>query len=384
MLATTILTAGDPVWPAKPLTIWTATDLHYLSPQLTDYGALFTDVIMAGDAKITEYSPQILDAFCSAVISRKPDALILTGDITFNGELLSLQEASEKLAAVKKAGIPVLVLPGNHDINYYKAYRYSGDQAYNTKNISQEQFREICWEFGPSKAVMVDKNSFSYVYALTEDFWILTLDANTEAASGRIRSETLLWAEEQLRTAQKRGIVVLAATHQNVLPQSKMMSFGYVISNHKEVSALFRNYGVKWNLSGHVHMQHKAEEDGLADIATGSMAVAALRYGIVRLNEKRAFSYEMASVSEKQEEAQERFHKKTHAQVKKTLSGLNITEREAVLMTEFASDINYRYFTGNLEKKYFSKHSEAWALWQKHGADTFFGKYLRSMREEFC
>ena len=47
----------------EPLTIWTATDIHYLSPELTDDGELFRKVIADGDAK------QIRMRLCLRVIS---------------------------------------------------------------------------------------------------------------------------------------------------------------------------------------------------------------------------------------------------------------------------------------------------------------------------
>ena len=52
----------------EPLTIWTATDIHYLSPELTDDGELFRKVIADGDAKLTEYSQEIVDEFLREVI----------------------------------------------------------------------------------------------------------------------------------------------------------------------------------------------------------------------------------------------------------------------------------------------------------------------------
>ena len=59
----------------EPLTIWTATDIHYLSPELTDDGELFRKVIADGDAKLTEYSQEIVDEFLREVIEANPDAL---------------------------------------------------------------------------------------------------------------------------------------------------------------------------------------------------------------------------------------------------------------------------------------------------------------------
>ena len=46
---------------------------------------------------------------------QKADGLILSGDLTFNGEKKSHEELAEKFKKVEKSGAPVMVIPGNHD-----------------------------------------------------------------------------------------------------------------------------------------------------------------------------------------------------------------------------------------------------------------------------
>ena len=96
--------------------VLTATDLHYLAPSLTDHGPLFWQVMEAGDGKVTEYCDEITSAFLEQAAALRPDALILTGDLTFNGEEASHLALAEKLAGAEAAGVPVFVLPGNHDL----------------------------------------------------------------------------------------------------------------------------------------------------------------------------------------------------------------------------------------------------------------------------
>ena len=63
-----------------------ATDIHYLNPSLVEQGEPFDNVIANGDGKVVHYSDQLLDAFIDEMIELRPDFLILTGDLTFNGE----------------------------------------------------------------------------------------------------------------------------------------------------------------------------------------------------------------------------------------------------------------------------------------------------------
>ena len=104
--------------------IMLATDIHYFSDSLTDGGPRFQEMVEYGDGKIVTYIDQITDAFLDEVVKQHPDALVLSGDLTLNGEKASHKDLAEKLHRVENHGIPVLVIPGNHDINNHQAARY--------------------------------------------------------------------------------------------------------------------------------------------------------------------------------------------------------------------------------------------------------------------
>lgn len=46
-----------------------ATDLHYISPALTDHGAYFTRMLENADGKVTAYIDELTDAFLREVIA---------------------------------------------------------------------------------------------------------------------------------------------------------------------------------------------------------------------------------------------------------------------------------------------------------------------------
>ena len=105
----------------------TATDLHYLSPSLMENLDLVKEAAEEGDGKTIIYGSQLTDAMIETVIHNHPDAFILTGDLTLNGEKTSHEELAEKLDEINDAGIPVLVIPGNHDLNNKHAIAYTND-----------------------------------------------------------------------------------------------------------------------------------------------------------------------------------------------------------------------------------------------------------------
>ena len=108
-------------------TLIVASDLHYIAPSLTDGGACYQRVLQAGDSKFMPQIEAITDAFLDEVLEASPDALVLTGDLTFNGALQSHEALIEKLRRLETAGIPVLVLTGNHDLYNTNAAAFHGD-----------------------------------------------------------------------------------------------------------------------------------------------------------------------------------------------------------------------------------------------------------------
>ena len=76
----------------------------------------FFCLVNSNDGKVIRYQPQLWQAFKSEVLAANPDALILSGDLSLNGEKANHLEFSEKLHEIEEAGVPVYVIPGNHDI----------------------------------------------------------------------------------------------------------------------------------------------------------------------------------------------------------------------------------------------------------------------------
>ncbi|MBR3343892.1 MAG: metallophosphoesterase [Solobacterium sp.] len=363
-------------------TIYIGTDLHYISPQLTDYGPLFTEMIETGDGKLTEHTEEIADAFVETVLKERPDAVILSGDLTFNGEMLSLKDLKAKLDKLRDAGIKVLVIPGNHDIAYGFAARYEGYAVFKADQISQQQFREIMSGYGMDGALSKDSSSFSYVYELRDDLWLLALDCNTEAEPGSVSSGTLRWAELQLKKAKESGAHVISVTHQNVLPQSSMLADGFIISNASQVQSVLKSGGVQLNLSGHSHLQHVSQEDGLTDICTGSMSVYPLRYGILNIDKEGNAIYSKDHLDLLQDEAYERFTVRTREQTADLLEDRDIPDDLKKKMADFAVDMNTAYFSGELDPETDYRSMEEWKLWEQYAKDTFWYFYFNSMLDQ--
>ena len=370
-----------PAGAGEPLRLMVATDLHFISPRINDNGPRFLRAVESGDGKLSEYCEEIVDALLLTALEERPDALILTGDLTFNGERESLLHLAEKLGALQEAGVPVLVLPGNHDVGYVFAFSYEGEDAYWTANVSQPDFVDICGRFGYEEALSRDEASFSYMYELAEDCRLLFLDANTADHRGGLKDETLLWAEEQLKAAREAGVTVISASHQNVLAQSELLSNGYVLSNARKTTELLRKYGVSTHLSGHSHHQHSAVQDGLTDYCTGCLSLYPLRYAVMELDTERNIRYTPNQLDILQTESRARMVDSNWGKIAGELAMLDIPEETLTAMTDFAARLNSDYFAGAVDAEA-AVADPAWALWEEYGKDSFWFPYMQSMLEE--
>lgn len=171
-----------------------ASDIHYIAPELIEDRGYFEELMLGADGKATQYIGEITDAFLAQAIEAKPEAVIISGDLTMNGAKVSHLELAEKLSALTEAGIKVLVIPGNHDITR-AAYRFLSDGVEPAKSVTPEEFREIYKDFGYSGAIAEDEKTLSYVAEINESLRILMLDVNT-ALKGSVPAATLKWIEQ--------------------------------------------------------------------------------------------------------------------------------------------------------------------------------------------
>lgn len=380
----------------RALSLVVATDLHYLSPKLTDNGEAFTKMMSKADGKMTKYVDQLTDAFLAEVTAAKPDALVLCGDLAFNGEKQSHLDLAQKLEAVRAQGIPVAVIPGNHDIQYPFSYRYEGKDIYGTSNVSPETFKEIYQNLGYAQAISRDENSFSYVLPLSDQVRLLLLDANTVEKPGSILDETLIWAEDQLADAKNAGATVIGVTHQNVMVHNDLFIRGYRIGNYNKVLELFEKYGVQLNLSGHIHIQNIARDTDFCEAATGSLSVWPNLYAAVEVSEQRDISYQTRSVDvsgwakaqrveipellEFETAAREEFDRCNTGKILDELDYLEVTDSQKDMLKEFAADVNRLYFAGRLgEQREQLREEEAWKLLEEKGDWLFLKEYMDSI-----
>ena len=369
------------------ITILVATDLHYIAPSLTDHGEYFENMINRSDGKVMEYIEELTDAFLAEVIERAPDALILSGDLSFNGARASHEALAEKLRAVSDAGIPVLVMPGNHDLYRTDAAQFHGGGFTRVPSVTAAEFADIYRDFGFARAISADSISLSYMAEVHPALRVLMLDVNTEDSPNRVKPETLAWVEAQLRDAADAGAKVIAVSHQNVYKHNSVIYNGYLIENADELLTLYGRYGVLLNLSGHLHCQHIAHGDaGFAEIATSSLAVNPCQYGVLTLTE-RTLTYDTqpvdvsvwAAANDRAEP--ELLDFAAYARDFFLRSGRSVIDEsdpDAADLSHFFRELNLLYFAGRLDLV--DADDPMFARWAD--AFGFEGQYILAIRDE--
>ena len=367
-----------------------ATDTHYLSSRINDRGKAFSDMVNSSDGKLVQYCDEIFSAFADEVVNAQPDALILSGDLTFNGEKASHEDFVNKLKEIQSKGVQVLTIPGNHDIDSASACGFKNDEYYQVDGITADQYRELYYDFGMKQAQSVDEYSFSYLYKVNKDLYILMLDTNA-FGQNFVQDESYQWIEEQLKAVKKSRAQVITVTHQNLFAHNEQLSFGYQLYDADELLELFNKYKVKCNLSGHIHMQH-IKSDGVTEIATSSLLVAPVQYGVIDFDGNINYKAKSVDVStwakdNKLEDenllnfsayAEYFFKDSSYKRSLEQLEKYDISNEDKELIAEAFSELNASYFAGSTID--ISKIQKGIDLCKKQ--DGFLSKYIETMADE--
>ena len=285
------------------LKIAVVSDIHYMDPSLLinsgASGTAFQDYLDQ-DPKLIQYSDPIFRNVLIDIKAEKPDILLVPGDLTKDGEKVSHLAMAGFFNQLRREGIEVYVVPGNHDINNAKAKVFNGDNAFPVEMTSRTDFETIYGNFGYHNAISRDPNSLSYVVQPRGDLRIIGIDASKyeeygpegDVPSGRIKPATLTWILAQLALAKQQHITIFAMMHHNLIEHydgQSQLDPGYVIDDYVNVANTLVDAGLKIIFTGHYHANdissyiHNGKE--LFDIQTGSLVTAPSPYRMITVKD---------------------------------------------------------------------------------------------------
>ena len=293
---------------------WILSDTHFISPDLYDDGSAFQSMQETAAGKDLLHQENSWQALLEQAKQGHPDFLIITGDLTFNGEYLSAEDFQRYFAQFEAIGTRVLVIPGNHDIHDGWARKFEGNQQVIAKQISPHAFRKL-FASSYEQALAKDENSLSYVVQGTANVRFFLLDTNIypfetsrhqPATGGEIKEATLQWLDTQLKAAQEAKQTPIIFMHHNLFKHNEEVYKGYVLNHAEEVQALFQKYQVPLVFSGHIHAQDILQEQKIVEVTTGAFSIAPQSIGELQLT-KNKWHYTRQTLNTSQQVAPDGF-----------------------------------------------------------------------------
>ena len=268
------------------------SDLHVMAPQLlVSEGKAFEDYLIK-DRKMLRESAEILDTLVTDILDMKPHLVLVTGDLTKDGERISHQLVAAQLHRLVDAGIQVLVVPGNHDINNPDAKFYDGETATPADTITRNEFAEIYKNMGYDGLSRRDPDTLSYCRDVTDSLTILAIDAcmdrlNTFVSrgdardhcktSGNLETSSQQWLVEQAAAATAAGKRVIAMMHHHLVPHFHMedtLAAPYMVDSAGQLCERLVAAGVHVVFTGHLHIsdvsQTNMNQGQMVEIATAA------------------------------------------------------------------------------------------------------------------
>jgi hypothetical protein len=285
----------------------TLSDLHQYDPSLGTTGKAFQDYLDY-DRKLLKESNEILGDAIDSILKSDVQFVLVSGDLTKDGEKLNHEQVAKALARLTDKGIKVYVVPGNHDINNSWSYSYSGDATTSVPNITQQDFAEIYKGCGYADALYRDSDTLSYVAEPVQGMWLVCLDAcrykenkpgEESIVGGKISQHEEIWLEDILQKAKQSGKAVMVMMHHGVVEhwtgQSKLHP-DYLVADYKHFSEMLSSWGVRIAFTGHYHAQDISEADFgakgfLLDVMTGSLVTSPCPVRFCSIDANQNFVY---------------------------------------------------------------------------------------------
>lgn len=283
------------------LRIAVMSDLHYLSPDMIADTEDFEHAFNS-DRKLLKESSSVLHEMLERVRADKPDILLVSGDLTKDGEQECHAALAKQLQQLQQdvPGLKIYVINGNHDIRNYNAKNFNtaDGKAVPATRTEPEDFKRI-YDFVYSDPTVLatftpaegnKAGGLSYVAQPVEGLTVIAMDTcryssdNTSngddehETSGAISADLEKWVIEQTAAAKARGDLVIGLEHHGLVPhfdvQPTILPM-YLVNGYERIAQEYADAGMSVVFTGHMHAVDIAAMTTKAgntfyDIETGS------------------------------------------------------------------------------------------------------------------
>ncbi|WP_437193148.1 metallophosphoesterase family protein [Planctomicrobium sp. SH527] len=176
-------------------------------------------------------------------LGRKPAGLILNGDCAYNRGLPGdYQNLAKGLEPVRKGGIPLHLLMGNHD-DHEPLYSSFADQRAAMPPVS-------------NKLISVIETPFA-------DIVLLDTQKAVNVVTGEIGETQLKWLAEALDARKEKPVIVFAHHNMQFVPPESGKPWGGIQDTEAFYELLKSRKQVKAFFYGHSHRWHIEQKDGI-------------------------------------------------------------------------------------------------------------------------
>ena len=283
------------------LRIAVMSDLHYLSPDMIADTEDFEHAFNS-DRKLLKESSSVLHEMLERVRADKPDILLVSGDLTKDGEQECHAALAKQLQQLQQdvPGLKIYVINGNHDIRNYNAKNFNtaDGKAVPATRTEPEDFKRI-YDFVYSDPTVLatftpaegnKAGGLSYVARPVDGLTVIAMDTcryssdNTSngddehETSGAISADLEKWVIEQTAAAKARGDLVIGLEHHGLVPhfdvQPTILPM-YLVNGYERIAQEYADAGMSVVFTGHMHAVDIAAMTTAAgntfyDIETGS------------------------------------------------------------------------------------------------------------------
>lgn len=272
--------------------IMVVSDPHVMAPELLVSEGTAWTTYLEGQRKMVDKSVPLFDEMIERIKTAAPDLVLITGDLTKDGEQVSHTYVINKLDELKAAGIPTLVIPGNHDRGENSnAVQYDGASTTPVSTATNDWFATQYADYGYGASSERESSSLTYACEPIEGLVVIGIDSGTD---GKLSSTTLSWVVEKATAARAKGKRVIAMMHHPLIPHitnGETLVTAYVIDDYDNVRKALIDAGIKVVFTGHFHTSDIAKDynDELTkeiyDVNTGSLISYPCDYREVTLSE---------------------------------------------------------------------------------------------------
>lgn len=209
------------------------------------------------DLHFGAHDDSIVTAAEAWLLERRPDLVVISGDLTQRARIAQFRQASAWVNRLRAAGLPLLVIPGNHDVPLYDVMRRFLRPLHRYRRFISN---ELC--------------------PFYEDDAVAILGLNTARSltikDGRLNQEQMDMLRARFAPVAPDKTRILVTHHPLfAMPIGKGGEWSEAVGRHEDAVRAVREAGIHVALAGHFHRTYAEAARKMVEDAGGALVIQA-------------------------------------------------------------------------------------------------------------